>query len=84
MRFKRARAFAEDELHAVKNESWLGEGEEPLTREKFLASLSIEDIHVDECGGFSLSYNVDEFFWGHAIMVGGNLERGPTIADLVG
>jgi hypothetical protein len=80
----RVQEFAADRLLALKNDSWLGDDEEKLSREVFVSRMTLEEISVDENGDFSFWHDDGDLFWGHAIMISGNLESGLSDADIPG
>jgi len=80
----RIRAFAADRLLELKNESWLKEGESELTRAEFIRRMTLESITVSPDGAFDFMHDDGDMFWGHAIDVTGNLQDGPTDADIPG
>ncbi len=73
-----------EELLELKNTAWLGEDEKELAGEDFANALELETISLDAEGGFEFWYNDGNLFWGHSIFVVGNLQDGPTRADLAG
>jgi len=81
---KRAKDFAADRLLELKNESWLGEDEQALSREEFISRMTIKDISVDESGDFDLWHDDGDLFWGHSILVSGNLAAGLADAGIHG
>jgi len=64
-----------DELLNLKNESWLEEGEMPLTAAEFISKISLESITVNDSDKFQMNYNDGDIFWGHAITVETDLEK---------
>lgn len=81
---RRIRAFAVQELLPMKNEGWLDDGEDELTPDEFLARMTLESLHVHADGSFDFWHDDGDLFWGHAIEISGNLEDGPTRADIPG
>ena len=71
-------------LLELKNEVWLEEGEEPVTAEQFEARMVPESLGVYPDGAFEFMFADGGLFWGHAIMVAGNLAEGATDADICG
>lgn len=63
-----------------------GDGDEPyqpLSEEDFARRISISSFHMYPDGSFSAYYNDDDMFFGHVIMVDGNLDgefREPYLA----
>ena len=64
----KARICAADELLETKNDSWLDEGEEPVTAEAFMNRLQLVEAEFD-IDGITFWYEDDDMFWGHSIMV---------------
>lgn len=63
-------------LLAVKNESWLNEGEQPMSEAQFMRKMKLESITVEEDGSFDFWFEDGDIFWGHSIEVRGDQERG--------
>lgn len=76
--------FAADELLILKNQNWLDEGEVALSREEFLSRMQLIGIRVDEDGTFIFSFDDDDMFWGHNIVIVGDMAAGLRQADLAG
>ena len=76
--------FAVQELLPLKNENWLGENEKELTRKQFLAKMKLNSITVNEDGEFEFWHDDGNLFLGHSIQITGDLENGPTDADIPG
>ena len=72
----RARERATEGLLSVKNESWLGDGEQPVTAAKFKKRLKPESVTIREDGSFDFWYEDGDLFWGHSIEVRGDLDGG--------
>ncbi len=81
---RRVRGLASRDLLALKNESWLEEGELALTASEFAARMEIESIWVASDGSFEFWYADGDLFWGHAIEIRGALSEGPTDATIAG
>lgn len=81
---ERIQAFAVQELLPLKNDSWLGEDEEPLTPAAFRARMRLDAITVYPDGEFTFWHDDGDLFWGHSIQVNGTLLEGPTDADIPG
>jgi len=79
----RARNFATDQLHEVKNKCWLEEGQSPLTRAEFQSGLEFDAIEFNVHGA-CVYFGAGEFFGGHDIEVHVD-ERGQYLwAGLIG
>lgn len=75
---------ASQELLALKNDAWLGDGEDPLTEEAFHRRMRLESIEGRPEGVFTFWFDDGDLFWGHAIVVSGTLDRGPQDAEIMG
>ncbi|HEY4371812.1 MAG TPA: DUF2262 domain-containing protein [Burkholderiales bacterium] len=72
------------DLLALKNDTWLGDDETAFTAETFKARLSLQSLTVESDGSFSFWFDDGDLFWGHAIVVGGDLKQGIARADIAG
>ena len=78
-----ARVFCASTLLSLKNETWLEEGEAPMTNEKFVETIELDGILAFSDGSFSLYFDDNDIFWGHAIVV--EVEEGKLLdATLAG
>jgi hypothetical protein len=75
-RNRRARDYAADRLLELKNDSWLDEDEVEISRAEFISRMQIASISINQNGDFHLWYEDGGLFFGHLILVSGNLERG--------
>lgn len=57
------------DLLPLKNENWLDEEEDALSREEFLQAISPDSVDFDEETGFTLRYHDGDLFSGHGIAV---------------
>lgn len=83
---EKARAFAALKLVDTAND-WLTDEDEnapEITEEDFAARLSISELCVSTDGDFELFYDDDDMFWGHVIIVSGNIEDGLDDATIAG
>jgi hypothetical protein len=91
---QRVENCAVEQMLETKNDHWLEEEEvdyeddnyeypEPLSPEQFKARMKLETIQVDSRGRFEFWFDDDYMFYGHSILVQGNLD-GPTYASMVG
>lgn len=76
--------YAVKELLELKNDSWLGEDEGEITSKKFRSCMKLEAITVYPDGEFEFWHDDGNLFWGHSILVSGNLTDGPNYADIPG
>lgn len=56
-----------EEMLALKNESWLEEGDKALSKEEFRKEIKLYGINTFEDGSAELYYKVNDLFWGHEI-----------------
>lgn len=81
---RRALAQASDDLLELKNDNWLEDDEEELTKEEFESRMELESIQVCPDGEFCFWFGDGDLFWGHSITVSGTLTEGPTEANMEG
>ncbi len=55
-----------------------------ITEEEFAKRIEICDISFDGDGDFSVYCNDDDMFWGHTVIVYGNIKTGFESADIAG
>lgn len=87
---RKIRGFAAEELTDTAND-WLAdsvddEDEEPdeITTEDFAGRITIESICFDPEGEFTVYFGDDDMFWGHSVVVYGDIENGPNDAEMAG
>jgi hypothetical protein len=76
--------FAVKKLLDLKNDTWLDEDESELTAVQFIERMTLEAIAVYPDGKFEFWHNDGDLFWGHSIQISGNINDGPTDADIPG
>ena len=76
--------YAVSELLPLKNESWLEEDEVELTDDQFKKRMKLETVTVYEDGSYEFWHNDSDMFWGHSILISGNIIDGPNGADIPG
>jgi hypothetical protein len=81
---QRVASFAVERLLPLKNESWLDEDEHEVTSDEFKGKMSLQSVTVYDDGAFEFSHDDGDLFWGHCIQVTGDIESGPTDADIPG
>ena len=64
------------ELLASKNNAWLSDNETALTAEEFKERLQLHSLQVAPNGDYKLSFDDGDLFWGHWIIVSGNIISG--------
>jgi hypothetical protein len=77
-------AFAVSQLLDLKNDTWLADGEEEVTAQRFVETMRLEAISVYPDGRFVFWHNDGNLFWGHSIQISGSLSQGLTDADIPG
>jgi hypothetical protein len=80
----RAKAHAAAQLLTLKNEMWLDEDEEPVTEERFLASMRLDAVAIDQERTVAFWFADGDLFWGHWIEVVMDADDACTSADLHG
>ncbi len=81
---RRIRDYVVAQMLPLKNEAWLSDDETELDAVTFANRLRLETIAVYPDGRFEFWFLDDDMFGGHAIQVRGDLEAGPTSANLAG
>ena len=76
--------YATSELLPLKNDSWLEEDEAEITEEQFKERMELESITVCKDGSFEFWHSDGELFWGHSIVIYGNIVDGPDDSDISG
>jgi len=76
--------YALSQLLPLKNDVWLEEEEEPVSRADFLARMQLRSITVRAQGRFEFGHDDGDLFWGHSIQVSGSLEQGLKSAYVAG
>jgi len=78
--------YAVQRLLPVKNDSWLDEDEEEaeLTPQDFRSLMDLDSISVSPDGSFEFWHDDGDMFLGHSILIRGDLDSGPTQADIAG
>lgn len=56
-----------EEMLALKNETWLEEGETKLSKDQFQKEIKINVVITYEDGSIEIYYNANDLFWGHEI-----------------
>jgi len=82
----KARKFAAEELTDNANDWAQDEDEnaEVITKEEFSKRLIISEVCVGIDGNFEIFFGDDDMFWGHVIIVSGNIATGIEDADIAG
>ncbi|WP_090620595.1 DUF2262 domain-containing protein [Natrinema salaciae] len=79
---ERIQQYALDELLELKNVEWIESEDDTVTAEEFTDRIDLKTVTIDHDGGFTFWHDDDDLFFGHSIMVSGNLENGIFEAHL--
>ena len=85
------RSMAARKLTSMANE-WMADDEnttrdpekDPVTEDEFAQRILLTEFSVSPGGRFTVWYEDDDMFWGHAITVEGTMKKGPLDADIQG
>lgn len=84
---KKVREFAAKELVELAND-WLEEEDEAdideITEEMFAKRIGLDTISAYPDGAFDIFYFDDDMFWGHCIIVSGNVDGEMESAEIAG
>lgn len=84
---KKIRIYAAEELVELANE-WLQDNEESdideITKEMFVDFMELDSISVYPEGDFEIFFFDGDMFWGHSIIVSGDINGEFTSADIAG
>lgn len=80
---QKACEYAAHQLTTLAND-WAEEDDIEITREDFMKRMTISEVCILSEGNFELHYNDDEMFYGHVIIVSGNINNGFDSADIAG
>lgn len=78
------KAFVASKLLELKNDTWLADGEKPVSAAKFRARLVPESFNVRGSGGVSICFEDGDLFWGHVILVELDAKLRPIDAEIAG
>jgi hypothetical protein len=81
---KRIEDFAVAKLLDLKNESWREENEPKVTGREFRKLLTLRTMSTRGDGRFEFWHDDGGLFYGHSIVVAGDLKKGPTDAEIHG
>lgn len=79
-----ARAYAASQLLPLKNESWLGDGDRPVTEGQFRARMVLDGIHVHGDRSVTWYFRDGDLFAGHWIVVSMDAASEFTDAEIAG
>ena len=82
------RQFSAIELTDLAND-WQNEDEDadnlsPITTASFADRISLRELSISDDGDFTVYYHDDDMFWGHIIMVSGNIDGTLSDASIAG
>lgn len=84
---RKIKLFAATELLGLANE-WLQDNDEAeideITQEMFIGFMELESISVYSDGDFTIYFADGDMFWGHCIMVDGNIDGTLNSAHIAG
>jgi hypothetical protein len=58
----------------LKNGTWLRDGETPLSADEFMGRLTLQSIGIEADGSSQFFYEDGGLFWGHDVIVKGDVE----------
>ena len=76
--------FVCDELLELKNDAWLDDDEEEITRDGFIEAIEFCDISLESNGEFTFWFDDGDLFWGHTIIAEGNIDGTFSSAHIAG
>ncbi|RZK57401.1 MAG: DUF2262 domain-containing protein [Pedobacter sp.] len=71
-------------LLQLKNDSWLDEDQQPVTKEDFIKSMQLISIDFASNAAFDLYFDDGDLFYGHTIIVNVNSKREIKNASIAG
>ncbi|MCR5557242.1 MAG: DUF2262 domain-containing protein [Butyrivibrio sp.] len=80
---KKSRNYAADELLETKNDVWLEEDEEPISKEDFVDTLILKKVEFN-AEGVTFWYDDGDLFWGHYVTVDSSADGTPKYAQMMG
>lgn len=83
---KKMREFSSKKLTVLANQ-WASDEKDiiaPITEDDFANRISISELVFSSDDAFSVMYDDDDMFWGHAIEVQGTLEKGIESSNIIG
>lgn len=80
----KVRKFAAEQLLELKNENWIDEDEDELTKEEFMTRISVRSISAMPEGEMEFWLDDGDIFWGHSIVVSGSVDGGLEDAEMCG
>lgn len=76
--------YAVKELLELKNDAWVEDEEEEVSKTEFLSLMTLETVTVYPNGDFEFWHGDGDLFWGHSIKVSCSLSGGITSAGIEG
>ena len=84
---KKVRIYASEELVDLAND-WLQDNDESeideITEEMFINFMKLDSINVSSDGNFDIYFFDGDMFWGHTIIVSGNVNGDIYSAEIAG
>lgn len=84
---KKIKEFASKELLDLAND-WLDDNEnkevDEITQEYFIGKISLDTVSISANGNFSIYFYDGDMFWGHCIIVHGNINGELNYAEMAG
>lgn len=81
---EQAKDYAAKELLELKNDTWLDEDEKEVNATEFKKKMRLENLEIHADGNFDFWFADGDLFWGHSIIVSGNIKSGFTQAEIAG
>ena len=76
--------FVVEQMLDMKNGEWRDDDETEITGAQFLKCIVPTSLDLTEEGDFTFWFDDGDLFFGHTIMVGGDIDHGPRDASLFG
>jgi hypothetical protein len=76
--------FASDKLLKIKNDSWLESGENKIGAVEFQDRMTLDHIGISSWGRIEFCFDDGDLFWGHTIVVEGEVPTGLNEARFEG
>jgi hypothetical protein len=73
-----------EEMLALKNESWLEEGDNELSKDEFQKEIKLYGVNTYQDGSAEIYYKANDLFWGHEIQTSIDNEQKYESSTIVG
>lgn len=77
------REYASQELIELKNDYWLDDEEEEMSKETFSRLISLETLSIYPDKSYTFWFEDGDIFWGHSVVVKGDFENGFERAEMM-